>query len=251
MASHFAGECATLEGSFAREHPGGFIKLLVRSAPLPFALGAAVVILSLATTLGMTMQEREHYFSEEGPVEFVTAGVLLAAAGSIALGALLTESKLFCLHSAVIYIVMGLRELDFQNRFTETGVLRTKYFVRHEAPIIETILVGGILLFILFAIVIYAVRYFPLFWKGAFSGVRWVWFVGVGMAFLAASQSVDRAGYWLTRSESGPKIPIEMVHSAEEPLELSGASLLLISTWLYIRWVRRGWALQQRPSVDR
>lgn len=251
MPFPLAGECATLEASLGRVHPGGLIKLLALSAPLPIAIAAAVVILSLATTLGMTLQEREHYFSEEGPVEFVTAGVLLAAAASIALGALLTKSKLFCLHSAVIYIIMGLRELDFQNRFTETGVLRTSYFVRREAPIVETIVVGGILLFVFIALVTYAVRYFPLFWKGTFAGVRWVWFVGVGMAFLAASQSVDRAGYWLTRSESGPKIPIETIHSAEEPLELAGATLLLISTWLYIRWVRRGEALQQRPSVNR
>lgn len=239
-----------MEASLGRVHPDGLIKLLKRSAPLPIALGFAVVVLSLATTLGMTMQKREHYFSEAGPVEFVTAGVLLAAAASIALGALLTKSKLFCLHSAVIYVVMGLRELDFQNRFTETGVLRTKYFVGREAPMPETLLVGGILFFVVFMLVAYAVRYFPLFWKGTFAGVRWVWFVGVGMAFLAASQSVDRAGYWLTRSESGPQIPIEAVHSAEEPLELAGASLLLISTWLYIHWVRRGTALQQRPSVD-
>lgn len=125
----------------------------VSLSPLIFSAVAISIILALC--LIFNIHEHPWLFDEGGVIESLSAmGYFLCALIAIVIGRWAYVKKYNYL--LLLMIIFGLRELDFDKRFTTYGVLKSKLYLSNDAPVIEKIiglLIIAILAYIVFSIV--------------------------------------------------------------------------------------------------
>ncbi len=108
------------------------------------------LIVIISTSLGDDFAE--FMSSESSPIEiFSTVGYFLAAAA-----ALYSHRKgniSHGLNAAVILCAMALREMDFHDRFTTMGIMKTRFYLSHEVPTHEKIIAATIILVLLYVVI--------------------------------------------------------------------------------------------------
>ena len=130
----------------------------------------------------------------------------------------------------ILIILFGLRELDFDKRFTTMGIFKSKFYVSSSVPMIEKfmgLLVIGVLLYILVSIV-------KNHSKGFFSKIKQLSPVHIGVLItfliIVFSKTIDgidrKLGYMNIFMDEQTATHFEVV---EEVLEL-GIPLLILST---------------------
>lgn len=143
-----------------------------------------VVILLLPGNLPAVM------IRENGPIE------ILSAAGYF----------FFCLFFFYLYYIravktsvapllfiflLGLRELDFHQRFTTMGIFKTKFFVSYDVPIIEKLIVTFIILLGLTYGIIYLRRTLPTFKQNLLSRRPYALSIASAIGCIFLSKFID------------------------------------------------------------
>lgn len=134
----------------------------------------------------------------------------------------------------ILIILFGLRELDFDKRFTTMGIFKSKFYVSSGVPMIEKfmgLLVIGVLLYIVVSI-------FKDHSKGFFSKIKQLSPVHIGalITFLTIvfSKSIDgiarKLGYLNIIMDEQTAVHFEVV---EEVLELGIPLLILATLFIY------------------
>jgi hypothetical protein len=90
--------------------------------------------------------------SESGPIEqFSSIGYFLAAAA--ALHSYRKGNISHGLNAAVILCAMALREMDFHDRFTTMGIMKTRFYISPAVPVHEKIIGTTVMLVLLYVVI--------------------------------------------------------------------------------------------------
>lgn len=111
----------------------------------------AVLLLVLILVVGINMMPSElaaDLVQEHEPIETFTAvGYLVAACWLIITALVKSERWLFS--ACFMVALLGLRELDFNSRFTSMGIMKTEYYISPKVPGTEKAIVSLLVLIIL------------------------------------------------------------------------------------------------------
>lgn len=117
----------------------------------PFSGIYAVLLLVLILAVGINMMPPElaaALVQEHGPVETLSAvGYFVAVAWLIITALVKSERWLFS--ASFVVALLGLREMDFNSRFTSMGILKTEYYISPKVPGTEKAIVTILMLIIL------------------------------------------------------------------------------------------------------
>ncbi len=160
--------------------------LIRRSFHIIYLCSFLIVIIS--TLLGGDFTE--FMGSESSPVEILSVvGYILATAG-----ALYSHYKGYIsygINAAIILFVMALRELDFHDRFTTMGIMKTRFYISDAVPVTEKIIAAVITLIVLYVII-------RFFWRNTRPFIQAVQAKNGpalltlnGLAFTVASKLID------------------------------------------------------------
>ncbi|ABC78515.1 hypothetical protein [Syntrophus aciditrophicus] len=135
---------------------------------------------------------------------------------------------------AVLVVALGLRELDFNARFTTMSITKIKFFLSPQVPLGEKIIAVLLILILLAALVDCLKKYLRPFLAGCAKKDVVSMTAGVSLLFMAISKSLDG----LPRKLRSLGLDIAgqnslYAESAEEILELGIPLMLIISTLAY------------------
>lgn len=123
-----------------------------------FTLYAAIIMfvfLLFSLSFLLDMEACNYFLAEDGPVEMASAVLhFICFLFVIYQGGFNYFRKYFYL--ALLPLLFGLRELDFDKRFTTMGVLKKKFYLEQTVPFTEKIaglIVIAVLLFFVFKII--------------------------------------------------------------------------------------------------
>jgi len=142
----------------------------------------------------------ERILVENGPIEMPTAIAYFIAA--ILLWSVSSRQWKRAIPATLLLIAGGLRELDFQARFTTGYAFSSGYFLRQAAPLQEKIIVGAVLLLLGMLFMVLLSSNWRVFVHALQSGQSWARSVALAIGFMLASTSLDecagclRSQYW-------------------------------------------------------
>jgi hypothetical protein len=109
---------------------------------LYYGLVWLALILILAGLIMAGVGPENHFLSESGPVEMVSAiGYMLCAASILWLAGNWRGRWA----AAGLMILFGLRELDFHNRFTSMSLSKIKFYLSPDVALLEKLIGGAVL----------------------------------------------------------------------------------------------------------
>ncbi|WP_424969141.1 hypothetical protein [Dinoroseobacter sp. S76] len=154
--------------------------------PFYLALAIFVALVVQATLQGHGL---DYYKTEAGPFEigaFVAMGCALI--GFIALAPRVVFGPGW--HVAVLMALLMMRELDFDKRFTEKGVLQLRLY-SGDYPFLHKVV--GICVLVLILVTLYRfVRHGAgPFLRGLRGGVAWAWWLAGSMVLVVIAKSLD------------------------------------------------------------
>ena len=207
------------------------------NAFVPFFVALAVLIGILASALIPGLWGAA-FFAEHGPLE--TASFLLYLIGvagflllwpKMALGGAWHVTAILCLFSA--------RELDWDKRFTDKGVLQSALYTG-DYPTTQKIIGAAVILLILAILYRFLRHGTRPFFSGLRGGQLWAWSAFAAVAITVATKSVDGIDRKLTPMgiDLGPGL-IQAFAVAEESGELLLPLLLVLSLCSWIAGKQR------------
>lgn len=93
--------------------------------------------------------------------------------------------------ASLIMLLLGLRELDFHARFTTYNITKIKFYTSSEVSFIQKIIVVCLVLIILFVLVRFLVRNFPIYLRDLKNKSEYAIFAFPGILFLFLSKILD------------------------------------------------------------
>lgn len=205
--------------------------------PIWLALFCAIAILGWSLLSGVPFND---YAREHGPIE--TAGFLTFLIATIAMVTLVPERGLGrSWYVTVLFALMAARELDFDKRFTEKGVLQLRLYTG-DYPLSEKLIGAAVVLLLLTALVLVVRRGLPAARTAIAEGRGdWAWTAFAGLALMVISKPLDGLGRRL--DPLGVDLSPSMVALAsflEEGLEMAFGFALLLAVCLWARSVKEG-----------
>ena len=159
--------------------------------------------------------------SESGPVQiFSVIGYLMAS-----LTALLLQWKervSFGYGAAVILLAMGLRELDFHDRFTTMGIMKTRFYISDTVPLTEKIIGAVVLLGLTCITVSFVLKHFRPFVTALKAGNKAALLALHGIIFIIVSKLIDPS-------------PSLVICAIEETMEMAIPYFFLLAMFLSIK----------------
>lgn len=210
-----------------------------RQIKIRFALaGAALLVLFLLTLYpdkdwALTVEEG-------GAIESATALGYFLCLALIAYRGRLPYIKRY--HSLVLlFIFFMLRELDFDKRFTTTGIFKGKFLLGHHVPLVEKLIGGMVILLALYTVASLIYRHARAFLEGLKNHSPISLGVLIAMVFLVVSQSLDGLDRKLRNLgvEIGGDTSM-YASAAEEILELGIPIIVFLTLISYFDRVRVG-----------
>ncbi|PWQ99878.1 hypothetical protein [Leucothrix pacifica] len=206
-----------------------------RRSQLLLVFGVVLLLLVIyALTFSLDASGRDFWLSEGGIVESLSAlGYFVCAALMLLMGGWHYVKKYHYLFMLVL--LFGMRELDFDKRFTTMGIFKSKFYASSDVPMIEKV-IGLIVIAIFFYIVFRLVKnHLKDFITGVlrFSPAHLAVFFA--MSFIFISKTLDG----IARKLGGFGITIEQSASVyfqalEEILEMGIPVLLMLSVYLFL-----------------
>ena len=128
--------------------------------------------------------------SESGPVQiFSVIGYFMAFMTALFLQ---WKGRLsFGYWAAVLLLAMGLRELDFHDRFTTMGIMKTRFYISDAVPLTEKVIAAVVLLGLTWVTVAFLVKNFRPFVKALKGGNRAALLALNGICFTILSKLID------------------------------------------------------------
>lgn len=174
--------------------------------PLWFALAGTLALVALGIIQGVGAIE---FLKEGGPIENASVVVLLSGAiGFAALRPDLAFGRGW--HITVIFLLLAARELDFDKRFMDKGVLQLRLY-SGDYPLTQKLI--GAFFVVLILVVLY--RLVRLGWRPFFDGLRapalWAWAFALSGTAVVIAKSLDGADrklapYGIVLSEETAKL---------------------------------------------
>jgi len=193
---------------------------------------------------------RKSLLSEDGPVEIASA-VLYFVCCAYALirggGAFLKKYPYFI----VIPLLFGMRELDFDKRFTTVGVLKSKFYVSPLEPLHTKLVVIALGIAVIVLIAMMLKNHLMALWESVRSGGALGWGVVVVLAMLVVSKSLD--GLERKCTSIGLSVaPLLAKYSsvAEEIVELGIPVIMLLLFSHYFRQNEQSGQSSKRDADD-
>lgn len=193
------------------------------SVALAWQLGVVFAVFSLDL---LTQEQVSLIFKEGHSVEVMSAALILVAALLwFGLGAARGQGGEW--HIPVILLLMAMRELDFDKRFTSEGVLQLRLY-SGPSPLWEKLIGAAVVLLILVCGLRLLMRNVPRWLRGLRQGAATSWLVAGAGTLLVVSKSLDGLG----RKLASLGIYIDpaqgqLASRAEELLELAMAVMLV------------------------
>lgn len=175
---------------------------------------------------------RNMLLKEEGPVEIVSAALHFICFFVIVLRGGAAFFKKYP-YFTILPLLFGFRELDFDNKFTTTGILKIKFFTRPDVPLYEKT-IGFVVIFSIVVLVSMMIK--KHFWP-LVAELKKRSAIGVGVIMtifiIIASNTLDGLGR-KTKSLGWELHPLILKYSsvAEEIVEL-GIPILMILMFSY------------------
>lgn len=217
-----------------------------RDPVLLFSLSCMLALCWLLAEL-VSVETIEQVFSESGPIERVSAPYLILAALALA-GDMIRSRSLKSWHLAVLVLAAGLRELDWDKAFTESGILSLRLY-SGAAPWSQKIAGALVLVLLVWAGLRLLQRDLGHWLQGLRDKEVWAWLMAVALALYAVAKSLDGLGRKL--APWGIELS-DWANSAagrsEEAMELIGAILILQVVGLNL--LRRSPAELSQPPAD-
>lgn len=133
---------------------------------------------------------RKALLSEDGPVEIASAALYFVCCAYALIrggGAFLKKHPYFI----VIPLLFGMRELDFDKRFTTIGVLKSKFYVSPLEPLQTKLIVIALGLAVIYLVVLMMRNHLKDFWVSLRTGNPFGYGVALVLAMLVVSKSLD------------------------------------------------------------
>ena len=166
------------------------LKLILKNTYKTLLIGIFVVIALGLILVYIPRELAIELVDEDGPVE--TAQVILYFAAAILC---LTFKALNMwdrgLNAGLIFIAFALRELDFQVKFTDISVTRTKFYFAPDVPLETKIIAGIIVIGIIWLINSFAWKNFKSLINGVKDNKIWSILAMNGIIFIFLAIEVD------------------------------------------------------------
>lgn len=187
-----------------------------------FALGCLLMLL-------LPLDELKRWTSEEGLFE-QASWVLYFVVAAVCLFLIREDPRLYAT-SAVVVLAMGARELDLHRRFTTDSMLKSRYYLKVQAPLIEKLIAGAIVLALTAVVLYMLVRYLPLLLRRLRERSAAAITLATSFGVLVLTKIADRLPD-LMRHDFGAVAPAWLLHLQavfEEPLESTIPLLFLLA----------------------
>jgi hypothetical protein len=206
-----------------------------RQTIIEYILAGILLLLLFVLSLVLEGNDRKLLLKEGGWVESATALAYFFCAAFIVYKGKLTYLKKYP-HIFLLIIFFMLRELDFDSRFTTTGIFKIRFFTGSNVPLTEKIIGAIVILLLLYIIFIILYRHT----KDFISGLKKHSIVDVGVLIscivLAVSQSLDGLDRKLKSFGIIVSKQVSMhAGAAEEMLELGVPIFFIITLSAYFR----------------
>lgn len=133
---------------------------------------------------------RKAFFNEDGAVEIASAVLYFVCCTYVLLKGGFGFLQRFP-YLVVIPMLFGMRELDFDKRFTTIGVLKSKFYVSPLVPLHTKLLVIALGLVVIALILLMLKRHFADFWDGVRNRTAFGWGMLLVLVMLVVSKSLD------------------------------------------------------------
>lgn len=209
-----------------------FPRIPASSRTGPLGDPVVVLILSCTAVLGwliiawVASNDIADIFAESGPVEMASAAFLMLAAGAL-FRDMGRRRAWGDWHLAVLALAAGLRELDWDKAFTDSGVLSLRLY-SGTAPAGQKMAGGLVLILLVWAGLRLLRRDLVPWWHALQRGTLSLWLMLAVSGLYAAAKLLDGLGrklasWGIELSEQASRA----AGLAEEGLELAGAMLVL------------------------
>jgi len=209
-----------------------FIKIF-RNIYKVFFITLLMVLAGAAIFIYLPKELSARLIDEDGLVE--TLQVILFVIGAI-ICLVYKACKIWeeGLSGGFLLTILALRELDFQIKFTEISITRTKYYFSPDVSLTAKI-VGGIVVFsILYVLIAFARRNLSKLIDGIINQKIWSILTINGILFIAAAMIIDRSLTILTLIGFEDTIKMEFTKTFfEEMAELAIPALFLAALITY------------------
>lgn len=160
--------------------------------PLLFAYIALLFALLVLFAVSTVLDEAalKSLLSEDGPVEIASAALYFVCAGYVLLKGGLAFLRRWP-YFVVIPLLFGMRELDFDKRFTTIGVLKSKFYVSPLEPWHTKLIVIALGLAVIVLMVMMVKTHLKGLWESVRSGGALGWGVVLVLTMLVVSKSLD------------------------------------------------------------
>lgn len=197
----------------------------LRDPVLLFALSCALALGWLLVGL-VSVDTIEQVFAESGPIE--SASALFLILGALALTADMAQRREpGRWHLAVLALAAGLRELDWDKAFTDSGILSLRLY-SGAAPVAQKIAGALVVALLIWAGLRLLRRNLGPWLSGLRGGQVWAWLMAGALMLYASAKTLDGlgrklAGWGIELSEWANRT----AGRVEEGMELFGAILIL------------------------
>ena len=171
--------------------------------------------------------------SEEGFVETISALGYFLCIGLLFYMAGRSSLKNYW-YVYLVFLAMGLRELDFDKRFTETGIFKSKFLLANDVSVVEKFVGISVIVLILYSVYVLASRHLKTFLSelAALSLRSYVVFFALALTVISKTldglaRKLSSFGIYLDASVS------VFTSRLEEMLELGIPLAFLYAIYLY------------------
>ena len=220
-----------------RAMPDRFHRVLTH--PRAGAVIALAALLGSLLLLLVPMDRLSDWTSEEGFFEQASwIGYLVAGAACLLM---LRRCAALYVPAALVLFAMCARELDMHSRFTTDSMLKSRYYLKVKAPLMEKLLAGTVVLALAAVVIYLLMRYLPLLRRRLRERAPEAVSLGAAGIVLVCTKLVDRLpgilkhDYGIGLSELARHLAMAL----EEPMELM-IPLLVLLALLQVRLTRRG-----------
>jgi len=218
-----------------------------RDPVLLFALSCAMALGWLMAGM-VTADTVTDIFTESGPIEQTSALFLLLAALALVVD-ILRRRDWGRWHLAVLVLAAGLRELDWDKAFTDSGILQLRLY-SGDAPLLHKIIGSVVVILLVWAGLRLLRRNLPDWLRALRGSDVWAWLLLAALGLYGVAKTLDGLGRKLT--PLGIEISDWANRTAgrsEEAMELLGAILILQVVGLSL--IRRAAGHARPVGVDR
>lgn len=204
-----------------------------------------LLLLMVGAILASLNELSKSMLSESGPIEIVAAVSYLLVLAYVFKKFTWDYAKKYH-YFLMILFMFTLRELDFDKRFTEIGILKSKFLVSDQVPILQKVIGGLVLLILIYAVARTLYHHFMPLLKSVLKPEAYMVGIYLGIGCVVASKTLDG----LERKLHGVGFEIsnwftQHASHIEEVLEMFIAVFFFIAFKLYAQtpksyqWLRK------------